>query len=97
GDLRAGWDGPALLTVLYLGLVPTALGFYLWNRGAARTGSGRLAVANNLKVPLAVLVSWWIFGETADYARVLAGLAVVTGALFLAGRGEAGPAAGDAG
>lgn len=86
GDVRAGWDASALLTVLYLGLVPTAAGFYLWNRGAARTGTGRLAAANNLKVPLAVLVSWWVFGETADYARMLLGLAVVTAALFLAGR-----------
>ncbi|MBE0565214.1 MAG: EamA family transporter [Krumholzibacteria bacterium] len=86
GDVLAGWDGPALLTVLYLGLVPTAAGFYLWNRGATRTGAGRLAAANNLKVPLAVLISWWVFGESADYLRVLLGLAVVTAALFLAGR-----------
>ena len=92
GDVQAGWDGAALLTVAYLGLVPTAAGFYLWNRGAARTGTGRLAAANNLKVPLAVLVSWLVFGETADYGRVLAGLAVVTAALFVTGRrpGEAG-------
>lgn len=94
GDVLAGWDGPALLTVLYLGLVPTAAGFYFWNRGAARTGAGQLAAANNLKVPLAVLVSWWVFGEAADYARVLLGLAVVTGALFLAGRRDGGSAGG---
>ena len=30
----------------------------LWNKGAARTTAGRLAVANNIKVPLAVLVYW---------------------------------------
>ncbi len=84
-DVRSGWDGAGLLTVLYLGLVPTAVGFYLWNRGAARTGTGRLAAANNLKVPLAVLISWWVFGESADYWRVAVGLAVVTAALFLAG------------
>ena len=85
GDVLRGFDGGALLTVAYLGLVPTALGFYLWNRGAARVGPGLLAGANNLKVPLAVLVSWLVFGESADYPRVLAGLAMVVGALFLAG------------
>ena len=41
-----------------------------------------------------MLVSWWVFGETADYARMLAGLAVVTAALFLAGRRPAAAVAG---
>ena len=78
----AGAAGPALL---YLGLVPTAVGFWLWNKGAARTAAGPLAVANNLKVPLAVVVSWLVFGESAPYLRALAGLAVVVAALRLAG------------
>jgi len=80
------WSGPAVGAVLYLGLVPTALGFYLWNKGAGQTPGGRLAVANNLKIPLAVLVSWLIFRESADPWRVLAGLGLVTIGLFLAGR-----------
>jgi len=84
-DVTVGWDPQALLTVAYLGLVPTALGFYLWNRGAARVGPGLLAGANNLKVPLAVLVSWLAFGESASYARVLLGLAVMVAGLFVAG------------
>ncbi|MCP4571058.1 MAG: EamA family transporter [bacterium] len=88
-DPRAGWDGPALLTVLYLGLVPTAVGFYLWNKGATLTTTGVLAGANNLKVPLAVLVSWAVFGEQADYLRAGLGLLVIVAALFLAGRGTA--------
>jgi len=91
-DVVTGWDQSALLAVLYLGLLPTALGFYLWNRGAARTSPGLLAGANNLKVPLAVLVSWVVFGESADYGRVLMGLVVIVGALFLAGRREVDPA-----
>ena len=79
-----GWHGGAWWTLLYLGLLPTALGFYLWNKGAARVGAGVLASANNLKVPLAVLVSWLVFGEEAAYGRVLIGLVVIVGALYLA-------------
>ena len=75
--------GPVLL---YLGLLPTAAGFWLWNSGAARTSAGLLAVANNLKVPLAVLVAWLVFGETAPYLRAVGGLAVIVAALVLAGR-----------
>lgn len=72
-------------TLLYLGLIPTALGFYLWNRGAAQVQPGFLASINNLKVPLAVLVSWVVFGESADYLRFGSGLALVALALFVAG------------
>jgi drug/metabolite transporter (DMT)-like permease len=68
--------------LLYLGLVPTALGFWAWNRGAARVAPASLAAANNLKIPLAVLVSWTVFGEVAAYGRALGGLAVVVAVLF---------------
>lgn len=82
--LATPWTASALASLLYLGVLPTGVGFYLWNRGAARTGAGSLAVANNLKVPLAVLVSWLVFGEQAAAGRVLGGLVVVVGALILA-------------
>ena len=80
----AGWHRWTWWALLYLGVLPTGLGFYLWNKGAARVGAGVLAVANNLKIPLAVLVSWLVFREEAAYGRVLVGLAVIVGALFLA-------------
>ncbi len=83
----AGWTARPLLVLLYLGLLPTALGFWLWNRGAARVSAGFLAAANNLKVPLAVVVSWLVFHEKAADVRGLAGLALLAGALVLAGRG----------
>jgi drug/metabolite transporter (DMT)-like permease len=85
------WTWPAgdqLWVLLYLGLAPTGLGFYLWNKGSARVSAGLLAGANNLKVPLAVLVSWLVFGEQADYWRVSLGLALVVTALFMAGGGR---------
>lgn len=82
---RGAPDRSAWIVLVYLGLVPTAAGFALWNLGAARTNSGILAVVNNLKVPLAVLVSWIVFDEHADHLRVLAGLGLVIGALFVAG------------
>jgi len=91
----AGWDRDAVLVVLYLGLLPTALGFYLWNKGAARTRPGLLATANNLKVPLAVLMSWLVFNEQADHTRVLIGLALIVLGLFLARTVKPDPESGD--
>ncbi len=84
GDL-ATFDGEARWTLLYLGLLPTGAAFYLWNRGAGRVGAGILAAANNLKIPLAVLVAWTIFGEQARLVPAVGGLVAVTSALFVAG------------
>lgn len=85
GGPLAGWTPRALLVVLYLGALPTAAGFHLWNHGAARTQPAFLAAANNLKVPLAVLVSWLVFGERAPGAPALAGAALLVAALLAAG------------
>jgi len=89
----AGWTPRAALVVLYLGALPTAVGFLLWNRGAARTRPALLAVANNLKVPLAVLVSWLVFGERAPGAAALAGAALLVAALWTAGERPPSPPA----
>lgn len=89
---RLAFTPNAWLAIGYLGLVPTAAGFFLWNLGASRVRAGALAVANNLKIPLAVLVAWLVFGEQADYLRVAAGLAIVLLALALAERGAGGQA-----
>lgn len=66
--------------LLYLGSIAAGLGFFLWNAGARRVRTGTLAVFNNLKIPLAILVSILFFGERAEWARLLPG-----GALMLAG------------
>ena len=51
------------LSILYLGLVASGLGFFLWNKGATKTNPGTLAAFNNAVVPLAMLFSLFIFGE----------------------------------
>ncbi len=80
------WDPGAVVVLLYLGLVPTAVGFYLWNKGTLSVGAGALAVTNNLKIPLAVLVAWLVFGESAPYGRAVAGLALLLAGLWIASR-----------
>ena len=86
GPVAAGWTPSALGTLVYLGLVPTAVGFYLWNRGAVQVDAGRLAVANNLKIPLAVVVSWVVFREQAPWLRASLGLILVVAGLALVRR-----------
>lgn len=69
--------------LLYLGTVASGLGFFLWNYGARRTGAGTLAVFNNLKIPLGILVSVLIFREKAEWGRLAAGGLLMVAALYL--------------
>jgi len=72
--------------LVYLGLVASGIGFFLWNRGARQVNAGQLAVMNNLKIPLGVAVSLLIFRETAGWATLLAGSLLIGAALFPARR-----------
>ncbi len=73
-------------TLLYLGIIASGLGFFLWNIGARRINAGSLAVFNNLKIPLGILVSVLFFGETTDWTRLLIGGALMATALFINAR-----------
>ena len=52
--------------ILYLGCVASGLGFFLWNKGASVSNPGTLAAFNNAVVPLAVICSLFIFGESTS-------------------------------
>jgi drug/metabolite transporter (DMT)-like permease len=58
---RSQWQA-----LLYLGCIASGLGFFLWNKGAARSNPGTLAAFNNAVVPLAVICSLFIFGEITN-------------------------------
>lgn len=78
-------DGPQVAKLFYLGLIPSGLAFYLWNRGALAVDAGALAVMNNLKVPLAVIVALSPpFDESFDAARLGGSAALLALALALA-------------
>jgi drug/metabolite transporter (DMT)-like permease len=64
------------------------MGFFLWNIGSSQVSAGTLAVMNNLKVPLAVIVSLLCFGERADLLRLGAGGGAILLALYLNARSK---------
>jgi len=74
------------LALLYLGLIPSGLGFFLWNRGAVKVSSGVLAVWNNAKIPLAVIVSWAFFSDQVNWPRVILSLGVMSAGYWVARR-----------
>lgn len=82
---------PNLGTLLYLGVVASGLGFFLWNLGATRVSPGTLAAMNNAKIPLGVAVSVFVFGENADWPRLIAGGSLLACAVWFAERRKAIP------
>ncbi len=78
------------LTLLYLGVVASGLGFFAWNYGAARTATGMLAVVNNAKIPLAVACSVIFFREEANLARLVIGGVLIVLAGVMAQRQGSG-------
>ncbi len=72
-----------VLVLLYLGLLASGVGFFLWNVGATKVPAGLLAVFNNVKVPLAMAVSLLFFKERTDLVRLALGGTVILIALLL--------------
>ena len=63
-----------LLALLFLGLFSTGFGFLVWNIGAINVSNERLAVMNNAVIPIAILNSYLIFGESISFSLFLPGL-----------------------
>lgn len=74
-------NGMQTAALVYLGLVASGAGFFLWNAGARRVPAGVLAVMNNLKIPVGVLMALTFFGEPADAVPLLAGIVLFGAAL----------------
>jgi drug/metabolite transporter (DMT)-like permease len=69
----------AIAWMVYLGALPTALAFTTWAYALSRTSAGRLGASLYLVPPLAIVMGWWLLGETP------APLAFCGGALCLCG------------
>lgn len=69
----------AVIGVVYLGAVPTALAFSTWAYALSRMPAGRLGVSTYIVPPLAIVLGLVVFGE------VPAPIAVVGGAICLIG------------
>lgn len=72
--------------MIYLGVIASGLGFFLWNYGASRVSTGFLAAANNLLIPVAIAVSFLLFGrEPESLTRFTLGAALIVLALAVGG------------
>lgn len=77
-----------VFALLYLGIVASGVGFFLWNKGATKATPAALAASNNAVVPLAMFVSLFLFGEandidTASVIKLIIGATLIFGAMAL--------------
>jgi drug/metabolite transporter (DMT)-like permease len=89
--LALGQTLPALslkqmTVILYLGVVASGLGFYFWNLGSSRVSTGVLAAANNLVVPLGVILALIFSQKTPNWVLLPLGSAAIALALYIAPR-----------
>jgi drug/metabolite transporter (DMT)-like permease len=78
--------GSAIAWTVYLGAVPTAIGFTTWAYALRRTSAGRMGATTYLVPPLAIVLGWALLGETPPAlalgggALCLVGVAITRGA-----------------
>jgi drug/metabolite transporter (DMT)-like permease len=79
-----------LLSVLYIGIAPTVVGFLAWNAGVRRLGaSGAMVFYNTLPLYGALLGTLFL-GESIGLAHLLGGVLIIGGGLWAA-RGSQAP------
>lgn len=68
--------------LVYLGIVASGGGFFLWNKGATLVNAGALAIMNNALVPAGVLVNLLIWNRDANLGSLAIGGSIILGSLW---------------
>lgn len=79
-------DLPSLhqwLALFWLGGISSGVGFYFWNKGATLVNEATLSVTNNIKLPIAILISILIFGEEGNAPTLTLGIILIMLSLHL--------------
>jgi len=59
--------------LLWLGIVASGLGLFLWNKGGTMVDAGTLAIMNNALIPAGILVNILFWNKDADLIRLVIG------------------------
>jgi drug/metabolite transporter (DMT)-like permease len=83
-------DPGTLAWAVYLGLIPTAVGFSFWAYALARTSGGRMGAMGYLVPPVAILLGWLILGAVPPLLALLGGFLCLGGVAVTRGAGLPG-------
>lgn len=82
GEL-ASISGEQFLVLIYLGAIASGLCFFWWNKGAVNTSHSNLSAMNNLKIPIAIVISMVFFKEAVPLLKVGIGTGIILAGLWL--------------
>lgn len=77
-DLQAA-PLPAILGVVYLGAVPTAIAFSTWAYALSRMPAGQLGVSTYVVPPLVIVLGLVVFGEVPTIVAIVGGAICLVG------------------
>jgi drug/metabolite transporter (DMT)-like permease len=75
--------------LMWLGLVASGIGYYLWNTGTKLVSYGQLAVMNNAVIPLAIIVNVIFWSKQISWPTFLIGSVMIISGIFLETRKKA--------
>lgn len=77
---------PATMTqwavLLWLGVVASGVGYFLWNMGATKVDAGALAIMNNALIPAGLIVNVVIWNRDAPLDRLVLGGTIILASLL---------------
>jgi drug/metabolite transporter (DMT)-like permease len=73
--------GPALLSVLILGIFPLGIGHTLYNAALRRTHPTRVNIIATQEVTGGILLSWWLLGEVPTASALVGALIMLVGVI----------------
>lgn len=69
----------AILGMVYLGAIPTALAFSTWAYALSRIPAGQLGVSTYIVPPLAIVLGFFVFGEVPTVVAIIGGVITLVG------------------
>lgn len=69
--------------LVWLGVVASGLGYFMWNYGATQVDAGTLGIMNNMHVPAGLLVNLAIWQQQPHWPSFLMGGAVILASLWV--------------
>lgn len=69
--------------LIYLGVIASGLGYFVWNKGACLVNAGALAIMNNALVPAGLIVNIVIWNRDVDVARLSIGGIIILLSLWI--------------
>jgi drug/metabolite transporter (DMT)-like permease len=77
------WDTNSLLGILYLAILSTVVGYFLYIEAISRIGAGRSAIFGNLVPVFGVLTSFLLLGENLSSWTAVSFLLILAGVLLV--------------